>query len=209
MRDHRPLILGLDAVHTLNRMGISTEHLHQSFLRAHRHSAPCNTAWHPHALHGENMSGWLIYYLREGLVPKGWTLDRHGNCDLTVRPDNTLALDVLSGDSSTGHPRQIPSMRNRRGPVTKNVISMNQQVLDGFEPVPSSAREVWVLLYCVDPIARKIRFEVSLPTRMAGDWRRIAWFQRIIPGPIALEPVPEADGPTVPDIDVPVVRRAA
>jgi hypothetical protein len=159
--------------------------------------------------------------LREKLIPVpfGWSRCDEGNYPLCVSPDGKLAIAVATGDENTGNPNVMPMTKSPKGPRTQNAISVNQYNGQGnlFETLPEFDPEVllnkdrvtWILLQHFDQVRREVRFELSLPTSYSG--RIDGWSERIIFGAISTDPsqvIPVPTLPNLPDIDVPLRRRA-
>lgn len=157
--------------------------------------------------------------LREWLIPQpyGWTRSDEGNYPLVVNPNGKMAIAVATGDENTGNPHITPLTKSPKGPRTQSAIEVNQyqgSLFDALEEVEiqtmaHSDRVTWILLQHYDQARKEVRFELSLPTSYSG--KIDGWSERIIFRPLPFDssiaiPVPVL--PSLPDIDVPLRRRA-
>lgn len=156
--------------------------------------------------------------LREELAPFGWTRVEDG-VSLVQNEAGDIAVMVASGDSGTGvATRQVATQRSR-GPKTTEQVRINQGQLRLFSlgneielPADDVGRQVWMLLYHRDMVAREIRAELSLPIQMGDDARPNAWRERIILASIPFDDdvfVAAPDDDLLgPDIDIAIEKRA-
>lgn len=156
--------------------------------------------------------------LREELAPKGWRRSEEG-VSLVVNAAGDVALLVATGDGGTGDPTKPVSTEHSRGPKTFEQVLLNRGQLRLFPvdaPVfaadPSDYRQVWMLLYHRNPVAREVHCEFSLPVGMGDDACPNEWRERIILASIPFDDdaidLSANDDPLGPDIDVPVEKRA-
>lgn len=157
--------------------------------------------------------------LREKLIPQpyGWSRSDEGNYPLVVSPDGTIAIAVATGDENTGNPNVTPMTKSPKGPRTQSAIEVNQYQGSLFESIPDfeisemphGNRVTWILLQHYDQVRKEVRFELSLPTSYSG--KVDGWSERLIFGALPLDPtssIPVPVLPNLPDIDVPLRRRA-
>lgn len=158
--------------------------------------------------------------LREKLIPQpyGWERSDEGNYPLAVSPDGKLAIAVATGDENTGDPEITPLTKSPKGPRTQSAIEVNQQTqgllfaefAEGEIPLNAhSDRTTWILLQHYDQARKEVRFELSLPNSYSG--KVDGWSERIIFGALPFDPtirIPVPTLPNLPDIDVPLRRRA-
>lgn len=162
---------------------------------------------------GMRMQGDTFGDLSEQLSKQGWRKPRPKD-DVLERihaPSGRFALTVNSGTSDVGKLDGTPSTRNSRGGAGKKAIDTNQGLLFDLPPIRAADDLLtWFLLFYVDVSDDgRIRVEVSLPQIRTGG-KIVKWRERIILPP--LEPpagrASAAPTPEVPDVDVPVLRRA-
>lgn len=210
-----PVSIGADAVSRLAELdGITVDMLHRAAAvgdQARREVSP---------LHRSNYSGTRMQAetfgdLAEQLVPRGWKKPQRKE-DILERlhaPSGRFALTVNSGTIDVGLINGVPSTRHPRGGAGQEAIDTNQGMLFDL-PVRQTRDDVltWFMLFYVDERHEgKIHMEVSLPELRQGG-RIVAWRERIIVPPLD-PPVGRGDrvvepAPLVPDVDVPVFRRA-
>lgn len=157
-----------------------------------------------------------VRYLRDELVPLGWTPSNERNYCTTVHPLGTMAIATCSGNEATGRPHETPATRSVKGPVTHAAVSSNQIALfdtEEFSVVPvgdtADGLVTWILLYHIDERAGEVRHELALPTRIT-DGHVDGWRERIILTPLSIESVLSKRPPALveEEIDVNVERRA-
>lgn len=156
--------------------------------------------------------------LREVLSPQpyGWSRSDEGGYSLVISPNGKMAIAVATGDENTGNPAITPLTKSPKGPRTQSAIEVNQyqESLEGFESAeitndPHSDCVTWILLQHYDQMRKEVLMELSLPTSISG--KVDGWSERIILGALPFDsstviPVPVL--PNLPDIDIPLRRRA-
>lgn len=158
-----------------------------------------------------------VRVLREKLIPKHWTRSDEGNYPLVVNPSGNLAIAVATGDEGTGDPTANPMTKSPKGPRTQSAIEVNQyqsSLFDAFPEfeipeTPHNDRVTWILLQHYDQSKKEVRFELSLPSSYSG--KVDGWSERIILTALPFDPttaIPVPVLPSLPDIDVPLRRRA-
>lgn len=155
--------------------------------------------------------------LRDELALDGWRRIEEG-VSLVANEAGDIAILVTIGDSGTGHSTKSVSTKRSRGPKTSQQVLINRgqlRLFPGDDLVAaldlSNGRQVWMLLYRRDFVAREVRCELSLPISMGDDARPDEWQERIVLSSIPFDddtvfPVVD-DNPLGPDIDVPVEKR--
>lgn len=148
--------------------------------------------------------------LRELLVVQGWVKEHDKGLETVVSPDGGMAIAVAQGDENTGKRGFSPKTKRSRGPISHDVVSLNQlsfafiEQRDRQNPFP---RVTWVLLMSRDE--QEIRCELSLPESIGHDGRFDRWSERIILAPVVRDLDPHillVD--QEPDIEVHVSRRS-
>ncbi len=136
------------------------------------------------------------------------------NYALVIHPDETMAINVATGDVGTGLVNATPSNKAPKGVSTADAISVNQQQLELNLPVPDMPHVrgedgplTWFLL--LHRASNEIRCELSLPSAMSPDGRITRWQERIIISTIQLDGEEiEVEAPQGPDVDIDVKRKA-
>jgi len=159
------------------------------------------TAFDPPILLGLTRWGRMSRYLREELVPKGWTYDNPRNLARTIHPSGEFAIVAATGDEVTGLASLLPSTRYRKGEATVAAVAVNEQLTFDFGDLFSAdlaadagALLTWILLFFEDEA--EFRVELSLPDGIV-DGRITSWAERII-----LPPFPRDVVTMVPLFDV-------
>ena len=180
--------------------------LHYGFA----HWADC-TGNDPANMPGLVMWGKATRRLREGLTVRGWTVDNHQNCPLTIHPKGKLAIMVVAGDNATGDPAREPASRYPRGPVTRTLVFRNQLFFAFYAAMvqdqPPPPRQTWMLLhYLAGDQLSDLRAELSLPAALTEEGDVVRWRERIILDLGEMDSVVQALPPTKPlsPVDVPV-----
>ena len=166
---------------------------------------------HPKTFRGSTMWGEMVAALRNILRPKDWYKSDDSNYERTINPCSSIAIVVTTGDEGTGVPHLVPSNKCPKGVNTVAAIKVNMQLSFPFvelsEPTESmSGLETWVLL--VHIAKDEIRSELSLPSGIHNK-KISAWAERIILPVIPREnSTVEIQRPELPEIDVPIKRKA-
>lgn len=111
---------------------------------------------HPHfprTIAPINEWGFTNKFLRDALVPVGWTYGGKQGVPVTIAPDNSHAITATSGNSFTGIRDRTPSTRHPRGAISEGLIEENSQ-LDLF-PIKRGAPG--------PPTGRRTRYLLLLP----------------------------------------------
>lgn len=206
-----------DVLDRLTELGLQERHLKEAVRRGQFAFLSC-TPNHPLPFPG--MSAWAetVCALRECLMPLGWQRSNENNYALSVDPAGQVAIAVATGNDGTGRADATPSTNARKGPSTSDAVAVNQLRFTFMEQPallrPASAtgdgvRATWILL--IHRATSEVRCELSLPISIGEDGHIDAWRERILLSSIPLDgdlaeavPMP----PTLPDIDVSVIRRA-
>jgi hypothetical protein len=190
------------AVNRLRELGLSVDIIERVIRRADA-EASTFTAFDPPIMEGLTRWGRTSRFLREELVPWGWTYDNPRNWARTIHPSGEFAIVAATGDELTGvaGPGVLPTTKYRKGDATIRAVEANEQLafdfgdLDLFTAAPHAARGgilTWVLLFYSDE--HEFRVELSLPDGIE-DGRISSWAERII-----LPPFPR-DEPVIDDDD--------
>lgn len=177
-----------EAIDRLSDLGLTTHMIHRSLLRADAEAALV-TALEPATAEGIARYSKTTRFLREELLPFGWTHTNANNFCRTFNPDGTIALVASSGDSGAGMvlPGQNPSTKYPKGETTVRAVAANQQLtLDFGDDFADESRldatiAIWYLLYQVK--GHMIYCELSLPASIENGYIE-TWSERIILPPI-------------------------
>jgi hypothetical protein len=203
-------------VDALAALGLSLGHLAEARGRAQHDVDEC-TALDPPGARGHIRHIRTVRYLREVLVPCGWSPDDAGNVGAVVSPDGSVSIVVTSGDAATGRLGQNPRTKYAKGEVTWRRVRQNVQLsLFGkdsegpTDPWPEvDVRQTWVLLQY--PAGEAVRAELSCPEGVDDSGRICSWSHRILLPDLPLDTFessvddPDDDGDD--SVDVPVAPR--
>ncbi|HEY1628052.1 MAG TPA: hypothetical protein VGG16_30110 [Streptosporangiaceae bacterium] len=171
------------AVDRLAELGLSIGLIERVVRRADADVATF-TELDPPIMLGLTRWGRVSRYLREELVPEGWTYDNPRNLARTIHPSGEFAIVAATGDELTGLEGLLPTTRYRKGDATVQAVAVNEQLTFDFgddftADVTSAARALltWFLLFFEDEA--EIRVELSLPDGIE-DGRITSWAERII-----------------------------
>lgn len=171
----------------LAMLGLDPEVLLQARSRAQLDVDDC-TDFDAPGFAGFTRTSRTVRYLREELIPQGWTTDDAGNQASVVSPDGTHAVIVTSGDEGTGDLDRQVKTKYPKGDVTDRRVAANLQLaLFGDEADPESPpeRHTWVLLqHCAGD---RVHAELSLPTGSDPTGRISTWRERIVLEPLILD----------------------
>jgi hypothetical protein len=155
----------------------------------------------PPIMQGLTRWGRISRYLREELVPDGWTYDNPRNLARTIHPSGEFAIVAATGDELTGLAGLLPTTRYRKGDATVQAVGVNEQLTfdfgDGFTmdmTADAGALLTWILLFFEDEA--EFRVELSLPDGIE-DGRITSWAERIV-----LPPFPRDQAVMLPLFDV-------
>jgi hypothetical protein len=171
------------AVDRLAELGLSVDLVERVVRRADA-DVSTFTELDPPILLGLTRWGRMSRYLREELVPEGWTFDNPRNLARTIHPSGEFAIVAATGDELTGLASLLPTTRYRKGDATVRAVAVNEQLTfdfgDGFTPgltADAGALLTWILLFFEDEA--EFRVELSLPDGIE-DGRITSWAERII-----------------------------
>lgn len=180
-----------EATNRLDQLGLSVEKVHRALLRADAEARQSNDLDPPN-LGGFNRWGKGVRFLREELLPDGWTYDNSRLFCRTIHPSGDFAIVVSSGDCFAGEflSGVSPSTKYGKGETVVRAIATNEQLMLDFEiadahpTVDSGAMITWFLLFRATSDA--IFAEVSLPSAIS-EGTISDWNERIIIPPIDRE----------------------
>lgn len=203
----------VDVQTRLSQFDLLQEDLLNAVLKGAVRRREC-TPNHPTSFAGLEGWGWTVAYLRDALVPKGWTRLEQGNWPATMHPSRRMVIAVATGDENTANPNATPMTKSPKGPNTVQAIAMNQQISLFPDALPDQTGEeedrlTWLLL--ISTYKGKVRCELSLPMTCNG--KVDGWKERIILKDFDIDPQPIVTSlpllPDQPDIDVPLARRTS
>jgi len=198
-----------NAIDRLSQLGIQLSVLRESVWQGYL-ARSRTTANHPSISRGIIMWAETVAVLREQLRPQGWRKSDKGNYELTVNNENGLAIVVTTGDDATGMIGSTPSNKCSKGINTAEAIETNNQ-LDMFSELLQATEETqglttWILLMHL--AANEVRFELSLPSSISAG-KINGWKERIVLPSMPLDDDSvEIDLPDLPDIEVPIKKKA-
>lgn len=168
----------------------------------------------PPGFRGAVRTARTMRYLREALIPLGWTPDDSGNQPSVVSPDGRIGIVCTSGDLATGLDYARPKTKYPKGEVTQRRVRANRQLslfdteAADSEVVAGEERTTWLLLQC--PAGDTVRAELSCPDGFDNTGRVDSWSERLILPDLEIDAyetwVPE-DGDDDGALDVPVHPR--
>jgi hypothetical protein len=191
----------------LAELDLTPDILQRVIRRADAEAHLC-TPFDPPLLEGLTRWGRATRYLREELVPLGWTYDNPRNFARTIHPSGEFAIVVTTGDDMTGVPGTVPGTKHPKGLATMLAVGANLQLAFDFGPQfhqNDGGVVTWFLLFYAD--GPRYQMELSLPGGFA-DGTITHWDERIIltPFPRHDEPVPDVVSPA--DVVVEVAPRS-
>jgi hypothetical protein len=188
------------AVGRLASLGLDAELIERVVRRADA-DVSTFTEFDPPIMAGLTRWGRMSRYLREELVPRGWTYDNPRNLARTIHPSGEFAIVAATGDELTGLAALLPSTRYRKGDATVQAVAVNEQLTFDFGDAftadlttDAGALLTWILLFFEDEA--EFRVELSLPDGIE-DGRITSWAERII-----LPPFPRDQAMMLPLFDV-------
>lgn len=163
--------------------------------------------------------GKVLRYLRDELIPNGWSKGQHPELESVVSPDGSFRILSVGGNSATGTSR-MPATENDKGPLTGLAVKDNRQI--AFDPdivgaVPEDDMLTYFFLHHWAKQDDEIRLELSVPTHLTGKKKKkravVDQFGLRIPiHPILLDRTDDAadvETEYSDEIDVPVARRSS
>jgi hypothetical protein len=176
-----------EAVDRLSQLGLSMGILERVARRADAEASGC-TALDPPIMEGLTRWARTNRFLREELIPAGWTYDNPRNLPRTIHPSGDFAIVAATGDELTGLTDLLPATKYPRGDATSRAVQVNEQLTLDFGEFDlggggGPARDVptglltWLMLFHVDEDG--FRLELSLPDAII-DGRITSWAERII-----------------------------
>jgi hypothetical protein len=175
-----------EAIDRLGQLGLSVEILERVVRRADAEASTC-TALDPPIIEGLTRWGRTNRFLREELIPVGWSYDNPRNLPRTIHPGGEFAIVAATGDELTGLAELQPATKYPKGDVTSRAVHVNEQLTLDFgdfdlDAVTAQARDAgglltWFMLFHVDEDG--FRLELSLPDAIV-DGRITSWAERII-----------------------------
>ena len=170
----------------LAALDLSMELIAQALRRADAESDTC-TALDPPILEGLLRWARATRFLREALIPAGWSQDNPRNLARTIHPSGEFAIVLATGDEWTGRADYQAGPRHARGYATEQAIYANGQLTFDFGPLthvrPSGQLpavgdlRTWFLLFHAEQDV--FRTELSLPEAF-DDGRITRWTERIL-----------------------------
>ena len=190
MQTQAQVLMARPAITRLAELGLDVGMIERVVRRADAEASTC-TELDPPIMDGMTRWGRTTRFLREELVPRGWTYDNPRNLARTIHPSGEFAIVAATGDEFTGLPGfgVQPSTKYRKGDATAAAVIRNVQLAFEFPDFTESAEpqgpgQTWILLFYADD--HEFRAELSLPDRIQ-DGRITSWAERIILPPFPHE----------------------
>jgi hypothetical protein len=175
-----------EAVDRLAELGLSVEIIERVVRRADAEASMC-TPLDPPITEGLTRWGRTNRFLREELIPAGWTFDNPRNLPRTIHPSGEFAIVATTGDELTGLLDLLPATKYAKGFATVQAVETNEQLtldftdfdLGALDAQARNAGELltWFMLFHVDD--EGFRVELSLPDAIT-EGRITSWAERII-----------------------------
>ena len=170
------VITGTAAEQELHAMGLTPSNLAQPCIEGLQSAVTSYSPFEPVIAFGISVWTKIVGALRKQLNEKGWEHHDIANAPRSVRPDGTMAIAAVGGDSQTPHADGNPCNARTKGPrftnevennaVTSNTPRYTQCRLNlgpGDEDKVFTNLQTWVLLYFWDRASNELRLELSLP----------------------------------------------
>jgi hypothetical protein len=174
------------AVDRLAELGLSVEIVERVVRRADAEASIC-TALDPPIMEGLTRWGRTNRFLREELVPSGWSYDNPRLLPRTIHPSGEFAIVATTGDELTGLVDLRPTTKYPKGFATIQAVEINEQLAldfgdldlgpDDGQAADEGDLRTWFLLFHVDDDGFCV--ELSLPDAIV-DGRITSWAERII-----------------------------
>lgn len=174
-----------EAVDRLAELGLSVEIVERVVRRANAEASIC-TALDPPIMEGLTRWAKTNRFLREELIPLGWSFDNPHNLPRTIHPSREFAIVATTGDELTGLLDLLPATKYPKGYATVQAVEANEQLTFDFEGLDLGTAGkgshtchllTWFMLFHVDE--EGFRVELSLPDAIA-EGRITSWAERII-----------------------------
>lgn len=165
-------------------------------------------------------------FLRERLVPLGYSKFTQGNSEWVRNEKLGVLISFMAGNANVGIKNSIPSnekslkvehIARNRNPKGTMFSKIAQAQLQGDMLTTSLNLDIWcwVLMYYIDYKNKVIRSELSCPSKLTTDGKFFAeYHERIILNEISFDPESEFDSilspePNPPSIDFEIRRKNA
>jgi hypothetical protein len=215
-----PLHVRAEIASRLAAMGLSEELLAEAVRYAYAEKDRCTGN---DALAAGGFTVWtkLLRFLREQLIPQGWSKGGLPDLESVIHPSRSFQIVPSSGNWATGDADRMPATKYPKGRRTAEVIADNGQFsLDIVGSTLEAKPEIktFFLLTYEDEDKEEIRHELSIPTHMkiapnAKRGRIDEFGSRIILSPIPLDIDTDLDEEHEEefsdDLDIPVERRTS
>src|SRR6266487_5241104 len=111
------VLLDGEAADRLAVLGLSAEIVERVVRRADAEASIC-TALDPPIMEGLTRWGRTNRFLREELIPAGWSFDNPRNLPRTIHPSGEFAIVATTGDELTGLLDLLPATKYPKGYAT-------------------------------------------------------------------------------------------
>jgi hypothetical protein len=202
----------------LAALGLTEELLLDAIRFAYEERERC-TGNDVNAAGGYAAWGKPIRFLRDAMIPKGWSRDGAPRLESVVSPDRSFRITSSAGNYSTGDLEHEPATYGLKGRLALEAIEDNGQTalnLAGGAPLINPMITFYLLSH-LDTVKERITSELSIPTHMsikptAKKGRIDAFRNRVALEPIDLntddpESEEEIEEDFSEDLDIEIPRR--
>jgi hypothetical protein len=162
---------------------------------------------HPTSYRGIRMWAEATEYLRF-VLPEPWEPLTDGGVDLVVNRERGIAISVTKGDAATASRTMPPQVHYDRGEAVQRLVNGSFDTL--FARGRRPEWEVWFLLHFLQP--ESCAAELSRPRAIDADGSVTGWAERVLlpteDGGIGVRTPADAPRRPVPEVEVPIARRA-
>jgi hypothetical protein len=192
--DTQPLHVTAEIASRLAAMGLTEEFLTEATRYAYAEKERC-TGNDARAAGGYAVWSKLLRFLRDGLLPRGWSKGALPELESVIHPSRSFQIVPSSGNWATGYSDRMPATMNPKGRRTGDVIADNGQftldVVGSTREVKPEMKTFFFLTY-EDENKEEIRHELAIPTHMkigpkAKKGRIDEFGSRIILKPVPLD----------------------
>jgi hypothetical protein len=207
-----------DKASRLAAMGLTAELLDEGMRYAFSEMERCSGN-DVKAAKGNAAYGKPLRFVRERLLPEGWSKGGMPNLESVIHPSRAFQITTSSANWATGDIDLMPATKYLKGRRTAEVIKDNGQMamdLAGMTKEVKPEMRTFFWLYYLDEGKEEIRHELAIPTHMtikpkAKRGRIDEFASRIILDAISLDSadIDEERGEEFSDdLDIQIERRA-
>ena len=164
----QPLHVQAEKASRLAGMGLSEKLLDEAMRYALAEIERCSGN-EVNAAKGNTAYAKLMGFLRERLLPEGWTRGGQPDLESVISPDRSFQIVTSSANWATGLEDRMPATKYAKGRVTAETIKDHGQLaLDVVHLTQEAKPELmsFFWLYYLDKQKEEIRHELAVPTHM-------------------------------------------